>query len=207
MASIELIQAVAATAELCGTTMSQPAAELLLADLSAFDERAVLVALSKCRREVKGRLTVSEILTRIDDGRPGAEEAWAMIPRDEDSTIVWTSEMAEAWGLVRGMIDEGEMVPARMAFKEAYQRLVTAAREARQPAKWSVSLGHDINGRKGALLMAVAQKRITAEYACTLLPNFAGETEVPLLAGKTGGIIGPTHALAHFAEVDSEPRA
>jgi hypothetical protein len=202
MASIELIQAVAATAELCGTTMSQPAAELLLADLSAFDERAVLVALSKCRREVKGRLTVAEILARIDDGRPGVEEAWAMLPRDEDSTTVWTSEMAEAWGLVREMIAEGEVVAARMAFKETYQRLVNSAREARQAAKWSVSLGHDVNGRKGALLMAVAQKRITAEYACALLPNFSGEAEVPLLAGKTAGVIGPTHALQHFSEVD-----
>lgn len=207
MATAELIKAVAATAELCGTTMSQPAAELLLADLSSFDERSVLVALSKCRREVKGRLTVAEILARIDDGRPGAEEAWAMLPRDEGATIVWTSEMADAWGLVRDMIAEGETVPARMAFKEAYQRLVTAAREARQPAKWSVSLGHDVNGRKGALLMAVAQKRITAEYACTLLPNFAGENEVPLLGGKTVGVIGPTHALAHFAEVDRDPHA
>lgn len=207
MASAELIQAVAATAELCGTTMSQPAAELLVADLSSFDERAVLVALSKCRREVKGRLTVAEILSRIDDGRPGVEEAWAMLPRDEDSTTVWTAEMAEAWGLVREMIAEGETVAARMAFKEAYQRLVNASREARQPAKWSVSLGHDVNGRKGALLMAVAQKRITAEYACALLPNFAGEQEMPLLADKTGGVIGPTHALAHFAEVDSEPRS
>ncbi|WP_217589768.1 hypothetical protein [Burkholderia sp. GbtcB21] len=207
MASAELIKAVAATAELCGTTMSQPAAELLLADLSSFDERAVLAALSKCRREVKGRLTVAEILSRIDDGRPGVEEAWAMLPRDEDSTTVWTTEMAEAWGLAREMIAESETVAARMAFKEAYQRLVNAAREARQPAKWSVSLGHDVNGRKGALLMAVAQKRITAEYACALLPNFAGEAEVPLMLPKPVGVIGPTHALQHFSEVDSDPHA
>lgn len=203
MATIDLIQAIAATAELCGTNLSEAAAKLLLADLSQFDERAVLVALTKCRRELKGRLTLAEIISRIDDGRPGAEEAWAMLPHDEATTVVWTDEMAEAWGTVRRLIDEGEMVAARMAFKESYLRIITEAREERRAAKWTVSLGHDVAGRKSALLMAVAKRRITANHACALIPNFAEEDSVsPLLeaAVKKVGIIGPTYAIEHFAE-------
>jgi hypothetical protein len=197
MASIDLIQAIAATAELCGTNLSEGAAKLLLADLSEYDERGVLVALTKCRKELKGRLTLAEIISRIDDGRPGAEEAWSMLPRDEATTVVWTGEMTQAWGGVQHLIDEDELVAARMAFKETYYRLVTEARELRTPVKWSVSLGHDVAGRKTALLMAVAKRRITADHACALIPNFEVEDSVtPLLeAAKVVGVIGLTHAL------------
>jgi hypothetical protein len=196
MASIDLIQAIAATAELCGTNLSEAAAGMLLGDLSEYDERGVLVALTKCRKELKGRLTLAEIISRIDDGRPGAEEAWSMLPRDEATTVVWTDEMNQAWGAVQNLISDGEVVAARMAFKETYSRIVTEAREGRQPARWTVSLGHDVPGRKTALLMAVAKRRLTADHACALIPNFEVEDSVtPLLAAPTSGVIGPTHAL------------
>lgn len=200
MASIELIQALAATAELCGTSLSEPAAKLLIADLADFDQRSVLTALSKCRRELKGRLTLAEIVSRIDDGRPGVEEAWAMLPRDEDATVVWTQEMSEAAALANPLIEEGELVAARMAFKEAYLRLIAEAREARRPVKWSVSLGHSVVGRRTALLKAVAARRITADHACGLIPNFEVDQSTPLLGAKKVPVIGPTHAMQHYQE-------
>lgn len=207
MSQADLLQAIAVTAELCGTNLSEPAARLFLQDLSSFDEKAVLKALSKCRREIKGRLTLAEIITRIDDGRPGAEEAWAMLPRDEGTTVVWTEEMCQAWATVQTLVDDGEVVAARMAFKEAYSRLVNEAREARTPAKWTVSLGHDVAGRKTVLLMAVAKRRLTAEHACSLIPNFESEeSSVPLLSAdkKSVGIIGPTHASRYHPYADVE---
>lgn len=208
MATVELIQALATTAELCGTNLSEAAAKLMLTDLAEFDERAVLVALSKCRRELKGRLTIADVISRIDDGRPGAEEAWAMLPRDEATTAVWTEEMSVAWGTVRFMIDEGETVAARMAFKESYLRLVAEAREARAPAKWSVSLGHDVGGRKTALLMAVAKRRITAEHACSLLPDFSEAAAPAALPGaRKVSVIGPTHIGGFLPYVDDKEGA
>jgi hypothetical protein len=204
MANIDLIHALAATAELCGTSLTQAAAEMLLDDLSSYDPKSVIAALSRCRRELKGRLNLADIIARIDDGRPGAEEAWAALPHDEATSVVWTDEMSQAWGVCSGLIANGDMVAARMAFRETYQRLVTDARNERRPAKWTVSLGHDVQGRKSALLMAVAKRRITAHYACSLLPTFEEEdSPVPLLGnGKKAGVIGPVHALAHFSEKD-----
>lgn len=207
MPSTELIQAIAATAELCGTPLSEPAARLLLADLSGFDDAPVLTALTKCRRELRGRLTLEAIISRVDDGRPGVEEAWAMLPRDEATTTVWTQEMASAWGTVQELIDEGDTIAARMAFKETYMRLVAEARESHTPPKWSVSLGHDVIGRKTALLMAVAKRRISADHACALIPNFKEEdTVTPLIASavKAAGIIGPLNALPHFSDTERD---
>lgn len=185
MADIELIQALAATAELCGTNLSEAAAKLMLADLSEYDERAVLHALSKCRRELKGRLTLAEIVSRIDDGRPGAEEAWAVLPFDEATSVVWTKEMSDAFWIAQPLIDAGEKIPARMAFKEAYLRLVAEAREHREPVKWTVSLGHDQAGRQPVLAAAVEKGRIPASHARTLIPNFDRDDSVtPLLESR-----------------------
>jgi hypothetical protein len=185
MADIELIQALAATAELCGTNLSEAAAKLMLSDLVEYDERAVLQALSKCRRELKGRLTLAEIVSRIDDGRPGAEEAWAVLPFDEATSVVWTKEMSDAFWVAQPLIDAGEKIPARMAFKEAYLRLVAEAREHREPVKWTVSLGHDQAGRQPILAAAVEKGRIAASHARKLIPNFdADDSVTPLLEAR-----------------------
>ena len=94
--STSLLKAIAVTAELTGTTQSAAAAEIMAQDLARFPESQVLSALTMCRRELKGRLTIADVIQRLDDGRPGAEEAWAMIPKSEGSTVVWTAEMAHA---------------------------------------------------------------------------------------------------------------
>lgn len=168
--SAELIQAIAVTGELTGTQLSEAAARMMMADLSEYDERAVIAALARCRRELKGRLTLAEIIARIDDGRPGVEEAWAMLPRDEYKTVVWTDEMTQAWSVALPLLDEGDEVAARMAFKEAYTRIVTTARSERKRPVWSASLGHDPRGRESALMDAVQKGRLSANAAKSMLP-------------------------------------
>lgn len=88
-----------------------------------------------------------------DDGRPGPEEAWAtaLQGRDEAASVVWTAETAQAWGAARPVLELGDDVGARMVFREAYVRLVDAARRARRPVEWSVSLGFDPAGRAAAI--------------------------------------------------------
>src|SRR5438067_741365 len=62
MASRELIQALAVTAELLDKTMSEAAARLLVADLAGYPEAAILAALVRCRQELKsGQFTVAAI--------------------------------------------------------------------------------------------------------------------------------------------------
>jgi len=170
MASLSLLQAVAVTAELCGRVFTEPAAKLFVEDISTYPEHQVLGALRRCRREVRGILTVQDVVSRLEDGRLGAEEAWAMLPKTEADSVVWTAEMAEALRSCQDLLDDGDRVAARMAFKQAYDRLVAAARDAGRPADWQVSLGHDPRGREQALREAVERGRISLDYAQTVHP-------------------------------------
>ncbi|CCD28667.1 conserved hypothetical protein [Candidatus Glomeribacter gigasporarum BEG34] len=106
------------------------------------------------------------------DGRPEADEAWAiaLAAQDEAATLVWTAEMMEAFGIARVVLDRGDQVGARMAFKDAYKRLVEAARKARRAVHWQTSLGWDAEQREVALTQAVARRRISASTAAALLP-------------------------------------
>jgi hypothetical protein len=107
-----------------------------------------------------------------DDGRPGAEEAWATAIRgaDEAETIVWTNETAAAWSIAKPVFDLGDEVGARMAFKDAYGRLVAAARAGGKAAVWQPSLGHDPQRRAAALGTAVASGLLPAPSVAGLLP-------------------------------------
>lgn len=97
-----------------------------------------------------------------DDGRPGAEEAWAIALRgqDEAETIVWTEEAAQAWGVALPVLQSGDDVGARMAFREAYGRMVAEARSQRRAVQWSAALGHDPTRRADALRRAADLGRL-----------------------------------------------
>lgn len=124
--------------------------------------------------------TPADIIAQIDglaadDGRPGAEEAWAMslAARDEDETLVWTLEMAQSWSIARPVFALGDEVGARMAFREAYGRLVDEARRQHLPVAWTASLGHDRDRRALAIGSAVAAGRLP-------------ESELPALTAPRG---------------------
>ena len=184
MPSAALIEAVAVTAELCGRTFTEPAARVFVSDLAGFPEPQVLAALARCRREVRGMLTVADVLQRIDDGRPGSDEAWAMIPQDEAGSVVWTDEMAQAWGVARGLLPD--RVAARMAFREAYAKAVAKARDAGQPPQWSPSLGHDPGARDAALRDAVERGRIGIEHAQQHSPMLLPAANVARAVARIG---------------------
>ena len=104
------------------------------------------------------------------DGRIGAEEAWAMFPHDEASSAVITDEMAEAMQSARALLNEGDRVGARMAFKEAYTRITSRNKFNGIAPKWFPSLGHSKEGREEALKLAVEKGRISQDHAVSLLP-------------------------------------
>ncbi len=120
----------------------------------------------------------ADILARIvgaavDDQRPGAEEAWATALRsaDERETVVWSAEMVEAFAIARPVLDAGDEVGARMAFRETYDRLVGAARRAGRQVQWQASLGTDPDRRSLALAAAVRAGRLTGtEHDAPALP-------------------------------------
>lgn len=126
---------------------------------------------------------VSELLDRVkaSDGRPGAEEAWAMIPRDERASVVWTAEMAEAYGTAHPLLRDGDRIAARMAFLEHYRALVLKARAEGRAVHWTPCLGHDPADRERALLEAQRKGLLTAPYVAGLLP-YRGEPSPEILA-------------------------
>jgi hypothetical protein len=170
MPSAELIEAVAVTAELCGRVFSEAAARVFVNDLASYPEPAVIKALARCRKEVRGLLTVQDVVSRVDDGRPGPEEAWAQLPFNEAQSAVWTDEMRRAWGIALPLYDAGDRTGARFAFKEAYIKAVNEARDAGQPVNWSVTLGYDVAGRAQVIAEATAQGKLELEYARQFLP-------------------------------------
>lgn len=172
MPSASLLEAVAVTAELCGRTFSEPAARVFVSDLSGYPEDQVIRALARCRKEVRGVLTVADVIQRLDDGRPGPDEAWAMLPRSESESVVWTEEMSSAFSVAAPMMDS-DKTAARMAFREAYKRAVDEAREQRKAVNWIASLGHDPRGREQVLQRAVELGRLSAPHALRLMPDAA----------------------------------
>lgn len=170
MANEKILQALGVVCELTATKLSEGAVRVFAKDLERYPEQQVLVALERCRRELRGHLTLAEVIGRLDDGRPGPEEAWSMISHalaDERLTVVWTKEMALASGPARAIIDDP--VAARMTFLESYRRLVQLARDKGEPVNWSPCLGWDVAGRDGPILEAVRAGRLSQTHAAGLL--------------------------------------
>jgi len=168
--SIQVLQALAVTSELMGNEMSPPAAQMMYEDLGGYADHIVLDALHKVRREVKGRLCIADIIHRIDDGRPSDDEAWAMMPFDESQSVVWTDEMRKAFFVALPLLEVGDKVGARMAFKKSYTRDAQDAKLKRIPATWEVSLGHNASARQAIIQEAVVKGRITSERAEEVCP-------------------------------------
>jgi hypothetical protein len=189
MASRELIQAIAATAELCGAKLSEAAALMLVRDLSEYPEHQVLEALTRVRKSSK-RFSLGAIIEEIDrnDGRPGADEAWAMLPRDENQTVVWTVEMQRAWGIAQPLLEDGDKFGARRAFVEAYEREVEQARDMGTYPRWEVSLGQDPNGREAVVRSAIEKGYLPFSQLTTLLP-VPDMTQSPIAAIAFSGAV------------------
>ena len=182
LASKRVLQALAVAAELTGTLLSPAAARVFAADLAGYPESQVLGALNRCRKELRGKLTLADVLSRLDDGRPGAEEAWAYhVPKNEAVTVVWTDEIREAWGVALPLLQENDEIAARMAFKERYQAEVQRARDEKRPIRWTPSLGHDAAGRESALMDAAERGRLPIAYVRSVLPHI-NESDNPRLA-------------------------
>lgn len=181
----QLAETIQVTAEVVGTPFSAQALAVIVRELSAYPQKQVAGALTRCRRECRGKLTLADILARLDDGRPGVEEAWARLPRGEDASLFWTDEMRKAWSAALPILDD-DPVAARMAFKESYQKLVSRARDANEPVRWSFSPGRDPIGRGQAVREALEAGIITRESHPLAMAHLTDsmDDEVLQLAGE-----------------------
>jgi hypothetical protein len=167
--------ALGATFEARGQQVTPNALKIMAQDLADYDLDVIEIALTRCRKEIKGWVSIADIIELIDqqDGRPSVEEAWnlALIGQSNTETVVWTNEVSEALGDCAEILAAGDKVGARMAFKSAYDRIVSQNRREGIHAKWYASLGSDISKRSLSLTRAVELGRLTQDRANNLLPN------------------------------------
>lgn len=185
---VAVLKAIAVTAELTGTELSEPALRVFEARLSDYPEKDVLTALEKCQLELRSRLTLADVLDRIrtSGGHPSGNEAWAigLAGQDESTTVVWTEQIAEAMAVAQPILDIGDESGARVAFRDCYDRKLREIGNERP--RWFASLGCDPGKRQVALDRAVADGRLRREHADGLLPppiNAKGLVIAGLLTG------------------------
>lgn len=112
-----------------------------------------------------------------------ANEAWAIVvdSMDESATVVMTKEIAEARGIAYEVYTHGDKIGARMAFLEAYNRIITHA----SSPEWFISRGHDKTRVEGAISRALQLGRITQDQARLYLVEHKPETTLKQLQGKS----------------------
>lgn len=155
--------------------LSDFALDVFLEDVDGYSFVDVMTAIRNARKQAKGRISIGDIMQQMDnmDGRPSAEEAWALAVKslDENLTIALTQETQEAWSSgASELLDIGDKFNASRAYIEKYNQLVTAARDKNVPISWFVSLGDDKDQRDNVVRQAYKENKITKEHAETLLP-------------------------------------
>src|SRR5438874_9680179 len=117
-----LMEQLTIVAEAMAEPLTASRLQIYANDLSDLSEEQIMVACLRARRELKFFPKIAELRelvgatpgSQVDDGRPGAETAWAMCPKNDEDSVVWTEEMSEAFGIANGLLRDGDAVGARM---------------------------------------------------------------------------------------------
>ena len=166
------------TAEISGNPFKPQVIALMVEDLAEWEINEIQAALNACRREVKGRLSLKDIIDRLtkkSDELPSADEMWGAIYdfcTDERKSSVLPEMAFKALestnGGIWGLIQDGDKIGARMAFKAAYERL---SQGFNGKVQYSVRLGTDSEERKTAIQAAYKQGLIDKSQALQYLPE------------------------------------
>ncbi|OSI16525.1 hypothetical protein BWD09_07115 [Neisseria dentiae] len=185
---IEIAKALAVTAELTATELSDMAMEAIVEDLAVYETAAVLKALNRCRRELSGRLTLAAVIERIDTGLPSADEAFGMLVegwKNEALTVVVPEIAMKAAGNgAHELFLANDKTGARMAFRDAYQRFAADLQINGGAVKWFVSKGSDRNHQVQAVMEAVRLGRLKQDEAAKYLPCEAAEERLLLTENR-----------------------
>lgn len=181
--------AFAATAEMLGKNYTDHQLILFSESIRKYDQEQFLDALRRVREECKF-FSLAEVIERIDDGRPDAEEAWSLVRFDEESTFVMNDDIGAALAVASVAYESGDMVGAKMAFKEKYKAVVASARAKAEPVKWFISFGSDKSKQAEPIVAALEAGRIEKKMAIMHLPKYddgvvAGMIENKLSQGSS----------------------
>ena len=174
------------TAEISGNPFKPQVIALMVEDLAEWDFNEIQAALNACRREVKGRLSLKDIIDRLPkkgDELPTADEMWGAIYdfcTDERKTFVLPDMAFKALESTNGgiweLIQDGDKTGARMAFKGAYERL---SQGFNGKVQYSVRLGTDRQERETAIQAAYKQGLIDKSQIFQYLPDFDDDEILP----------------------------
>lgn len=147
--------------------------------LSNFPKGSVEKSVSNYIRTNKFKPQLSDIVqgctAQVPNAWISADEAWALMPKSENESCMMTNETAEAMAAASPLLDVGDKVAARMAFRGAYERLVERAKlEGRKPVFFP-SFGDDKDLRASMLGKAVKAGQYSLDAALQIAPDRAHE--------------------------------
>lgn len=136
------------------------------------------------------------VTAKASDGRPGRDEAWAIAQKsmDEAEAVATSEEILEALSVARPLLEElNDKVAARMAFVEAYDRIVGQKRAAGEKFEWFMSLGSNKERRAPAIKAAQVAGLLSGPKGALLI-EMHSETPITAdglaIAGLLGGPAG-----------------
>lgn len=173
MSQSKMLGLIQLIAECHETEISDARAAMIESDLRGCSIDEINLAWKKYRSNPANNKmpTAAQLIQNIPDGHPSAQESFALLPRDEDSSVVWSEEMRTAYGVCETFLREGNINGAFFAYKETYERLVQESRSMRSKPKWSASFGFNKSGRELAVVTAIEKQRISLEFGCAIYPE------------------------------------
>lgn len=114
----QIIQRLIVAEQLMGVKLTEDAITALAAILEQHGEGAIAAIDAVMRKE--DRLNLRTVEKYLPGRHPDADVAWAHVPKDESGCAYVTTAMMHAYGAAEPLIEAGDMIAARMAFKASY---------------------------------------------------------------------------------------
>ena len=169
-------------------TLTEPAMRFIFKVLEPYPFELIEQATLQHARNEKFAPQASDIINLLELGnkRPLSDEAWSLIPKDEQTSAWLTGEMLAAWSGVCDMYSY-DKIGARMGFRVTYDRLCSEAELQRKPVKWDFSAGYDNNQRRDKVMEGLQKGYISKERATALLPSRIESTDFGRMLIGDGG--------------------
>ena len=174
-----------------GKILSPKVMSMIFEDFEPYSLHTIINALAHHRRICKYAPTVADITAIITPELPnphiGADEAWALakLAMDNNNSVVVTPEILQAMDIASEVFNQRDENPARMAFRDAYTRIV---RESPEKPAWFVSAGNDKSLTECVVRDAIRLGRLAVGSADKYALDAPTTTVQALIEGYVGRV-------------------
>lgn len=176
----DTIAMIVLTSEICGGSRWSDDVGLYIKDqIEHYGDTAVRYALKRCQLEVKGLLSLADIIARIPDGRPPVAVAYAQVSGSEADTFITTDEVLAAWGAAQRT--DGDKFAQKQAFDSAYREICAQNRINGIFPRQIVSIGQDRARAEAVIRAAVKEGTLqpTDPVAAQYFPEEVARAALP----------------------------